>query len=127
MLIKRMVLEMCLCAKSLQSCPTLCDPTDCSSPDLSPRITWDSPGKNTGVGCHALLQGIFPTQGSNQHLLYLVHWQAGSLSLVQPGNVKSLNSNFIFLPSTVRHASNILFLFAVLLFFQKASTELLMV
>ena len=26
---------------------------------------WDSPGKNTGVGCHALLQGIFPTQGSN--------------------------------------------------------------
>ena len=30
---------------------------------------WDSPGKNTGVGCHALLQGIFPTQGSNSHLL----------------------------------------------------------
>ena len=30
---------------------------------------WDSPGKNTGVGCHALLQGIFPTQGSNLHLL----------------------------------------------------------
>ena len=27
--------------------------------------TWDSPGKNTGVGCHALPQGIFPTQGSN--------------------------------------------------------------
>ena len=26
---------------------------------------WDSPGKNTGVGCHALLQGIFRTQGSN--------------------------------------------------------------
>ena len=32
----------------------------------------DSPGKNTGVGCHALLQGISPTQGSNPHLLYLV-------------------------------------------------------
>ena len=30
---------------------------------------WDSPGKNTGEGCHALLQGIFPTQGLNQHLL----------------------------------------------------------
>ena len=29
---------------------------------------WDSPGKNTGAGCHAHLQGIFPTQGSNQHL-----------------------------------------------------------
>ena len=33
---------------------------------------WDSPGKNTGVGCHALLQGIFPTQGSNLHLLCLL-------------------------------------------------------
>ena len=34
---------------------------------------WDSPGKNTGVGCHALLQGIFPTQGSNLHFLQLLH------------------------------------------------------
>ena len=41
-------------AKSLQSCPTLCDPIDGSSPG-SPR-PWDSPGKNTGVGCHVLLQ-----------------------------------------------------------------------
>ena len=32
---------------------------------------WDFPGKNTGVGCHALLQGIFPTQGSNLRLLSL--------------------------------------------------------
>ena len=36
---------------------------------LSP---WNSPGKNTGVGCHALLQGIFPAQGSNPHLLWLL-------------------------------------------------------
>ena len=41
-------------AKSLQSCLTLCDPID-SSPPGSPR-PWDSPGKNTGVGCHFLLQ-----------------------------------------------------------------------
>ena len=41
---------------------------------------WDSPDKNTGVGCHALLQGIFPTQGSNPHL-HLLHWQVSSLSL----------------------------------------------
>ena len=34
---------------------------------------WDSPGKNTGVGCHFPLQGIFPTQGLNPHLLYLLH------------------------------------------------------
>ena len=42
-------------AKSLQSCPTLCDPTDGSH--QAPR-PWDSPGKNTGVGCHFLLQCI---------------------------------------------------------------------
>ena len=45
---------------------------------------WDSPGKNTGVGCHAL-QGIFPTQGSIPYLLCLLHWQAGSLPLAPPG------------------------------------------
>ena len=39
---------------------------------------WDSPGKSTGVGCHALLQGLFPTQGWNPRLLSL-EWQAGSL------------------------------------------------
>jgi len=40
---------------------------------------------DTGMGCHALLQGIFPTQGSNPHLLHLTHWQAGSLPLVLLG------------------------------------------
>ena len=46
-------------AKSLQSCPTLCDPID-SSPPGSYR--WDSPGKNTGVGCHFLLQRMLSLQ-----------------------------------------------------------------
>ena len=46
---------------------------------------WDSPGKNTRVGCHVLLQGIFPTQVSNLCLLCLLHWQAGSLPLAPPG------------------------------------------
>ena len=49
-----------------QSCLTLCDTVDCSPPGSS--VHGDSPGKNTGVGCHALLQGIFPTQGSNPGL-----------------------------------------------------------
>ena len=49
-----------------QSCPTLCEPIDCSPPDSS--VHGDSSGKNTGVGCHALLQGIFSTQGSNPGL-----------------------------------------------------------
>ena len=54
---------LCLAA---QSCLTLCDPTDCSPPGSS--VHGDSPGKNTRVGCHALLQGLFPTQGLNPGL-----------------------------------------------------------
>ena len=60
-LISVIVLFVCLffnsssaAAKSLQSCPTLCDPMD-GQPTRLPR-PWDSPGKNTGVGCHFLLQ-----------------------------------------------------------------------
>ena len=54
---------------------------------LSDRLPcpWDSPGKNTGVGCHFLLQGIFLTQGSNPGLLCLLQWQVGSLAPVAPG------------------------------------------
>ena len=44
---------------------------------------WDFPGKNTGVGCHFLFQGMFPTQRSNPRLLHLLHWQANSLPLNQ--------------------------------------------
>ena len=43
------------------------------------------PGKHTGVGCHALLQGMSPTQGSNPYLLCRLHWQVGSLPSVPPG------------------------------------------
>ena len=46
---------------------------------------WAIPGKNTGVGCHFLLQGIFPTQESNLLLLGLLHCQAGSLPLAPAG------------------------------------------
>ena len=42
---------------------------------------WDFPGRNTGVGCHAFLLGIFLTQGSNPCLCYLLYWQAGSIPL----------------------------------------------
>ena len=41
--------------------------------------SWDFLDKNTGVGCHSLFQGIYPIQGSNQCLLHLLYWQAGSL------------------------------------------------
>ena len=59
-----------------QSCPTLCDSVACSPPGSSAHGIF--PGKNTGVGCHFLLQGIFLMQGLNPHHL---HWQADSLLL----------------------------------------------
>ena len=64
-----MVPSECVHAKSLQSCPTLVRPHGLQPVRL--LCPWDSPGKNTEVGCHALLQGIFPTQGSNLCLLCL--------------------------------------------------------
>ena len=70
---------VCMPAKSL-----LCDPTDCGLPRSS--VHGDSPGQNTGVGGHALLQGIFPAQGSNPGLLHLLPWQAGSLPLCHLGS-----------------------------------------
>ena len=58
-------LPTCLVA---QSCLTLCNSTNCSPPGST--VHGDSPGKNTGVGCHAFHQGIFLTQGSNPRLPY---------------------------------------------------------
>ena len=70
-------------AKLLQSSPTLCKPVDVAYRLLYP---WDPPGKNTGVTCHTLLQGINPTQRSNLCLFCLLHWLAGSLPVVPPGS-----------------------------------------
>ena len=77
------VLTCWVCAKSLQPCPTLWEPMNCSPPGFSVHVIF--PGKNTGVGYRALLQRIFPTQGSNPCLLSLLHWQVGSLPLALPG------------------------------------------
>ena len=55
------------------------EPLDCSPPGSA--VHGDFPGKNTGVGCHFLLQGVFLTQGLNLHLLHLLRWQADSLPL----------------------------------------------
>ena len=69
------------CVLSLQSCLTLYDPMDCSPPGIYP---WDSPRKNTGVGCRALLQGIFPTQGLKPCFLCLLRWQGSFYHLGNP-------------------------------------------
>ena len=74
--------SQCVPAALLKSRPTPWDPIDCSPPGSCP---WDSPDKNTAVGCHALLQGIFQTPGSNLLILYLLHWQERSLPLAPPG------------------------------------------
>ena len=58
------------------SCLTLLQPHGLQPASL--LCSWNSPGKNTGVGCHFFLQRIFPTQGLD---LYLLHWQGGSLPL----------------------------------------------
>ena len=64
----------------------LCKPMDWTPPGSS--VQGDSLGKNTGVGCHALLQGIFPTQGSNpglphcRQILYCLSHQASPSVLI---------------------------------------------
>ena len=70
----------CCCLVS-KSCPTLLRPHRLWPTKL--HCLWDFPGKNTGVGCHFLLQRIFQTQRSNSHLL---HWLVGSLPLKPQGN-----------------------------------------
>ena len=81
---KRVILAVVsACILSLQSCPTLRPLGLWPARLLCP---WDSSGKNTGVGCRFLLQGIFQTQGSNMCLLCLLYWQADSLPLSDLGS-----------------------------------------
>ena len=88
----------CVPATSLQSCPTLRDPMDCSPPGFT--VHGDFPGKNREVGCHALLQGIFWIWGLNPYLLTLLHWQVGSLPLVPPEKPKFLHTSSQSITST---------------------------
>ena len=79
-------LPLCVCwvtpVMSESSLPCGLEPTRLLCP-------WDPASKNTGVGCHALFQGTFPTQGSNLGLWCLLLWQTGPLSLVPPRKPKS--------------------------------------
>ena len=85
---------------------------------------WDSPGKNTGVGCHALIQGIFPTQPLNPGLLYwrwilyclshqgspflfggslIVFWALNTLLLLWASDFRSVNPHLIYPDTTSTH------------------------
>ena len=81
--IRVMIAVWCLDA---QSCPTLCNPVNYSPPGSS--VHGDSPGKATRAGCHALLQGIFPTQGFNPGLL---HYRQILYHLSHQGSPRSLS------------------------------------
>ena len=105
--------HLCCCLVT-KSCPTLCNPPNCRTPwpgqqpwtsgrhikttknggSQPARLLcpWDFPGKNTGAGCHFLLQRIFQIQGSNPHLL---HWQADSLPLSHQGNPLAPSESWI--------------------------------
>ena len=85
------------------SCLILCDPMDCSPPGSSVHV--DSPGRKTGMGCHASLQGIFPIKGSKPsfpHCTQILYHEplgkprntrVGSLSILQ-GNFPTQESNW---------------------------------
>ena len=86
------VTPRCLCSAGspgvrAQLCPTLCRPPGSS-------VHGDFPGTNTGVGCHPLLQGVFPTQGSNPSFLHLLHcmWVLYPLSYLE-SPISTLASN----------------------------------
>ena len=83
----------CCCCLVAKSCLTLLQPHGLQPTSL--LRPWDFPGRNTGVGFHSLLQGIFPTQGSN---LGLLHWQVDSLLLSHQGSPNAKVPIFQLLP-----------------------------
>ena len=92
---RKMVLKNLLESESevVQSCPTLCHPIDCNLPGSS--VHGDPPSRNTGVGFHALLQGIFPAQGLNpglphcRQILYLLSHLGSPREILYPTNLPS--------------------------------------
>ena len=74
----------------------LCLVASVVSDSLWPRellCPWNSPGKNIGMGCHALHQGIFPTQGSNSCLLWFLH--SGRFFTIEPLTTYILSESHI--------------------------------
>ena len=91
--------QPCVLCLVAQSWPTLCNAMDCSPPGFS--VHGDSPGKNTGVGCHALLQGNLPNPGIKPRSPAL---QADSLLLEPPG--KSIWYSIYKVPSLAPNSIN---------------------
>ena len=83
--------------KLVQSCLTLCHLMDHSPIACQGPLFMGLSRQNSGVGCHALLHGIFLTQESNLRLLCLLYWRAGSLPLVLPVKPFNLPSSWYFI------------------------------
>ena len=98
-------LWLCLVA---QSCPTFCDPVNCTPPGFS--VHGDSPGKDTGVCCHALLQGIFLMQGSNpgllhcRQILYRLNHQGYWFCFLEKPNQFKIYKRPMYIKRHLRHA-----------------------
>ena len=95
------ILKVSMC---VLSCPTLCHPMDWSPPGSS--IHGILQARISGVGCHALLRVIFPTQGLNPCLLRPLHWQAVALPLAPPGCIKITSWMMIIVQSWEQRDAN---------------------
>ena len=84
---------VCVCVRALSHVWLFVTPwiVACQAP-------WNFPGKNTGVKCHFLLQGIFLTQGLNPSFLCFLHWQADSLPLPYLGSPWTVSNNCFSTP-----------------------------
>ena len=77
-------ISMCVCAKLLQSCPTLCEPVDCSPPGPSPVQGIFQASVREWVAITSLRGSSSPRD--QNHVSCFLHWQAGSLPLATPGS-----------------------------------------
>ena len=114
--VKIITFNICACVLSHFSCVRLCNPWTVALRLFCP---WDSPGKTTGLGCHALLQGNLSNPGI-ELILCLLHWQEDSLPLVPPGkpfnNWGSMNFSKI-----VHSINNCVFVFQVYMIYMNAN------
>ena len=89
LLVYRSLLNFLCCCLVTKSCPTLAPPWTVAH---QASLSMDFPRQDYRVSCHFLLQEIFPTQGSNPHLL---HWQADSLLLSHQGSPIKCSPSFL--------------------------------
>ena len=99
--------------KQINKCMCVCQVASVTFNSLQPYglqptrllCPWDSPGKNTGAGCHFLLQGLFPTQGSNLHLLRLLYCRHILYCWRNSDQIRSVTQSCLTLPNPMNHST----------------------